>query len=169
MTKTYLGLGSNKGNREKTLHQTLDQISKRIGTITSHSSLYQTQPWGITEQPDFLNLVIEVNTSLNAIELLGLVLEIEKIMGRTRHRKWYSRIIDIDVLFYGDQIIREKDLVVPHPYITQRNFVMVPLVEIAADLIHPVLKKTIKELYTDLFVPLPVRRISPQIPFQTIN
>lgn len=147
MKKIYLSLGGNLGNREKHLKEAIQFISERVGQIILKSSVYETKAWGIENQPDFLNQVIAVKTLLNPQEVLATILAIEKDMGRIRERKWYTRLIDIDLLFYEKEIIQEENLIVPHPFIAERNFVLAPLAEIAGAFIHPKLDKTIAALY----------------------
>jgi 2-amino-4-hydroxy-6-hydroxymethyldihydropteridine diphosphokinase len=147
MKRVYLGLGTNLGDREKNLQIALEKIHENIGSVIVSSSLYETDPWGFTSENKFLNMAAEVKTELTPSGILGRILMIETLMGRTREGKGYkSRIIDIDILFYDSRIINKNVLQVPHPGITDRRFVLEPLCEIAPDLIHPVLKKNIREL-----------------------
>lgn len=144
--KVYLLTGSNVGDSKALLNQAKLSIEEQVGAITAASSLYQTAPWGNTNQQHFLNQVLEVNTHLNAKEVLTTILAIEQQMGRVREAKWAPRTIDIDILFFNDAIISEDDLTVPHPLLHQRRFTLVPLAEIALDLIHPLLHQTIAQL-----------------------
>jgi 2-amino-4-hydroxy-6-hydroxymethyldihydropteridine diphosphokinase len=147
----YLLLGSNLGNREGVINKAVDLISHRIGSVTAKSSIYETEPWGKTDQPGFLNLALQVQTTATAIEVLNQALEIEKELGRVRLERWGSRIIDIDIIFFNSDVIHVKDeLTIPHPEMQHRKFVLEPLCEIAADFKHPVLNQTIKELYITL-------------------
>jgi 2-amino-4-hydroxy-6-hydroxymethyldihydropteridine diphosphokinase len=146
MNSTYLLLGSNMGNSTEQLSTAIKQIEKKIGTITVGSNLYATAAWGNTSQPDFLNQVIEIATHLDATETLKEILSIEKNMGRIRTVKNAPRIIDIDILFFNNEIINRSDLIVPHPEIPNRRFVLTPLNEIAPKMIHPLLNKTIEQL-----------------------
>jgi 2-amino-4-hydroxy-6-hydroxymethyldihydropteridine diphosphokinase len=146
MNSTYLLLGSNMGNSTEQLSMAIKQIEKKIGTITVGSNLYATAAWGNTSQPDFLNQVIEIATHLDATETLKEILSIEKNMGRIRTVKNAPRIIDIDILFFNNEIINRSDLIVPHPEIPNRRFVLTPLNEIAPKMIHPLLNKTIEQL-----------------------
>ena len=146
MNTTYLLLGSNMGNSLVLLSTAIEQIEKQIGKRMLQSGLYATAAWGNSSQPDFLNQVIEVATSLDAAETLQTILAIEKIMGRTRTVKNAPRVIDIDILFFNNEIITQSDLTIPHPEIQNRRFVLTPLYEIAPQMIHPLLNKTIHEL-----------------------
>jgi len=140
----YLGLGSNLGDRQANLDKALEILSQRL-RLEKVSSIYDSEPVGNIEQPRFLNLVCEVSTLLSPEGLLTLAKGIESRMGRTGPTGT-PRIIDIDILFYGDQVINKPDLVIPHPRLHQRAFVLVPLVEIAPRLVHPLIGKTIKQL-----------------------
>lgn len=159
MKGVYLLLGSNMGDSKKMLLSARDQIEARLGKIVRASSVYRTKAWGIEDQPDFLNQVLEVDTDLGASDILGYILEIEKIMGRIRYKKWFTRSIDIDILYYGDEIIETKHLNIPHPENQNRNFVLVPMAEIAPDFIHPKLGISQKELLRQSKDPLEVRAL----------
>ena len=141
----YLGLGSNLGNRQDNLDRALDFLSQRL-RVEIVSSLYDTEPIGNVNQPRFLNLVCQIHTSLAPTELLTLAKGIELKLGRALGSSNAPRPIDIDILFYGDQVIETPELVIPHPRLAQRAFVLVPLAEIVPDLVHPISGKTIKEL-----------------------
>ncbi len=140
----YLGLGSNLGNRQENLDQALKLLAQRM-RLGKVSSIYDTEPIGNVNQPRFLNMACEAFTRLSPEGLLALVKGIEQKMGRYS-RSGEPRIIDIDVLLFGDQVVNTRDLVIPHPQIAERSFVLVPLSEIAPDVVHPVTKKTIKEM-----------------------
>lgn len=146
MKGKYLLLGTNLGNREKNLSGAIVKIRKSLGEILRKSSIYETEAWGFRDQPSFLNQVIRIKTSLSPEELLRVIAEIEESMGRIREDKWKERLIDIDILYYEDEIINQDQLVIPHPEIQNRNFTLVPLCEIAGSEIHPVLGKTNDEL-----------------------
>ncbi len=141
----YLGLGSNMGNRQGNLDRALELLSQRL-PVGSVSSIYDTEPVSNINQPRFLNLVCQVSTRLAAIELLTLAKGIELKLGRAPGTANAPRPIDIDILFYGDQVIETPELVIPHPRLAARAFVLIPLAEIAPDLVHPVSGKTIREL-----------------------
>ena len=144
--RSYLLIGGNLGNREAQLQIAKHWIEEKVGDILEESSVYETAAWGITDQPDFLNQVVLVETELSPIELLNAVQWIELKMGRVRLRHWGERIMDIDILLYGDQIIDEAHLQIPHPGIPDRNFVLAPLIEIAPKFIHPIFQKSIESL-----------------------
>jgi len=145
--KAILSIGTNIGNREVNLQVAVSKIKEYIGTVTEVSSVYETEPWGFNTDDQFLNMVIIIDTGLSPAGLLEKVLMIETLMGRTRSEIQYtSRIIDIDILFFGDLIVDERNLIIPHPFIHNRRFILVPLCEIMPELIHPVLNKTVATL-----------------------
>jgi len=147
MKPVFLGIGTNLGEREENLRKAIKLIEEHIGSITEESSVYETEPWGFQSETSFFNMVIKIETNLTPSGLLGRILMIEAMMGRLREGQGYkSRIIDIDILFFGSRIFENKILKIPHPRIQERRFVLVPLSEIAGDLLHPVFKKSIKEL-----------------------
>ncbi len=146
MNRLYLLLGGNQGNPEKSLKKAAGLINKSIGKIIRRSSLYQTTAWGNTEQPDFLNQVLVVETKLGARNCMETCLAIETAMGRLRSYKNAPRIIDIDILFFNKELISNPDLVIPHPAMQQRRFVLVPLNELSPNFIHPVFKQSVHQL-----------------------
>jgi 2-amino-4-hydroxy-6-hydroxymethyldihydropteridine diphosphokinase len=149
MHNVYLGIGTNEGNKLSNIETSLANISDSIGIISKKSSLYETKAWGIEDQENFINLAIEVKTQLFPLQLIDALLGIETEMGRKRDIKWASRIIDIDILFFENYRINTSNLTIPHQYITIRNFVLAPLLDICPEFIHPTLKKTIKQLNTE--------------------
>ncbi len=150
MHRIYLLLGSNLGDRLWYLQQGCQLIETEIGKIERKSSVYRTASWGNTEQPEFLNQAVCVISALSPYELLTAVLLIEKVLGRKRVEKWGSRTLDVDILFYDNDMINEPDLIIPHPLLHHRRFALAPLEEIAPDLYHPVSGKKIKELLSEL-------------------
>lgn len=152
----YLGLGTNLGNKEQNLRMAVQKIEERIGKIVSLSAFYVTAPWGFASDNSFLNAVVCVETSLRPLEVLKETQAIERELGRTSKSLggvYSDRLIDIDLLLYGDTIMDEEGLILPHPLMTERRFVMEPLAEIAPNVVHPVLHKTMKELFTSSFSP----------------
>jgi len=158
MNKTYLLLGSNMGNSRQQLTKAISIINKKIGKVLRKSGLYNTAAWGKTDQPDFLNQVIIAETCLTASETMQTILSIEKTMGRVRTEKNAPRIIDIDILYFNKEIINEKDLIVPHPAIQLRRFVLVPLNELSPNFIHPLLYKTNHQLLLNCADKLDVKK-----------
>jgi 2-amino-4-hydroxy-6-hydroxymethyldihydropteridine diphosphokinase len=145
-TGIFLSLGSNQGDRSTNLHDARLKIQKQVGKIVRASSIYSTAAWGVTDQPDFLNQVIEIESSLSPGSLLEKTHTIEKSLGRIRTGKWGARIIDIDILLYRDATLKTTHLTLPHPELPNRKFVLIPFAEIAPDLLHPTLQKKISEL-----------------------
>ena len=146
MNEVYLQLGSNIGDRLDNLDQSIKIITERIGNVLEKSSVYESTPWGVENQRNFLNQVIFVKSNFDPYTILDLVLQIEKDMGRIRIEKWGERIIDIDILFIDDLIIESENLCIPHEFIAKRKFVLQPMCEIAPSFIHPKLNKTISQL-----------------------
>ncbi|MCX6249880.1 MAG: 2-amino-4-hydroxy-6-hydroxymethyldihydropteridine diphosphokinase [Bacteroidetes bacterium] len=155
--EVYLLLGSNLGDRHRILEEAKTAIKLRLGRIATCSSIYETGPWGFTAEHLFLNQVIRIETVLNPENLLRTIMDIEEIFGRKRNEQSYeSRTLDIDILFYADEIIKSEGLTIPHPLIPDRKFVLIPLAEIAPNLIHPVSGKTINVLLKECEDPLKV-------------
>ena len=149
MNTVYIQLGSNIGERKSYIAKSMEQIEENIGKIIIESSIFETIPWGNENQNNFLNSVIKINTTLDAFRVLKKSQEIENNLGRERVEKWGERTIDIDILFYNNEIINTTKLNIPHPFIQKRKFVLVPLSEIAPNYIHPTLKKNISTLLSE--------------------
>jgi 2-amino-4-hydroxy-6-hydroxymethyldihydropteridine diphosphokinase len=142
----YLLLGSNLGNRAAVLHEAVQHIELQIAPLSTLSKIYETAPWGVLDQPVFLNQVVHLQTVLHPSDILKCILEIEKGMGRQRQQHWGARLIDIDLLYCGDVVLNMTNLTVPHPQLHHRRFTLVPLVELAPEFVHPVFKKNNQEL-----------------------
>lgn len=144
MTTAYLLTGSNLGNRKDFLQEACDLLSQRAGKCMSTSSFYETAPWGKTDQPSFLNQAIQLETNLSPEDLLKALLKIELDLGRIRTEKYGPRTIDIDILLYGNEIIEQPQLQIPHPQLANRRFALLPLLELNPQLVHPVTGVSIK-------------------------
>ncbi len=143
----FLGIGTNLGDRESNLKEAMVRIEESLGEILAASSVYETEPWGFKSKDQFLNMIVYIRTDLRPSGLLGRILMIEALMGRIRDdREYKSRIIDIDILLYDNEIIDGSTLVIPHPRLHERRFVLVPLCEIAPERIHPVFGKSFESL-----------------------
>lgn len=156
----YILLGSNLGDRLANLVAAQWHIEKNIAPISKASRVYETKPWGKTDQPDFLNQVIVIETDTTPAKLLKMLLAIENEIGRKRSIKWGERIIDLDILFFGDLTINTERLTIPHPAIPARRFTLVPLQELAPELIHPLLHKSISALLEACNDPLAVIEVN---------
>ncbi|MBS1518380.1 MAG: 2-amino-4-hydroxy-6-hydroxymethyldihydropteridine diphosphokinase [Bacteroidetes bacterium] len=143
----FLGLGSNKGERISYIENVISKLENHNSIkVLRKSGVYETEPWGISDQPDYLNSVLEIETTLGPMELLVELKSLEKKTGRSESKKWSEREIDIDILFYGDLVIKNENINIPHSFIEERKFVLVPLAELDPEFIHPVLKRSVKEL-----------------------
>lgn len=157
MAIVFLSLGSNLGEREAMLEAGIDQLAERAGEIVARSGIYETEPWGDAGQPLFLNQVISLSTRLTPHGVLNAIHAIEQKMGRRRNGKPFQpRPIDIDILFYEQLVLHSRRLTIPHPLLHLRSFILVPLMEIAPELVHPSLKRSVKDLCEENRDPLAV-------------
>jgi 2-amino-4-hydroxy-6-hydroxymethyldihydropteridine diphosphokinase len=159
MNRAYLLTGGNMGNRQENLATARQLIDEYCGKVVKASSLYETAAWGKTDQPAFLNQALELETELNARQLIRKLLKAEKMMGRIREEKYGPRIIDIDILLFNNEVHKYHFLRLPHPEMQNRRFALMPLAEIAAEVIHPVFNKTIAVLLEECTDELPVKKI----------
>jgi len=163
MVKVYLLLGGNLGDKKKVFFEVREKLTELLGEITAQSSIYETEPWGFVSDDLFWNQVLEINTALPPEIILSLTQQIESDLGRiAKSDQYVSRVIDIDILFYDDQIINLEKLVIPHPRIQNRNFALVPLCEIAPHMQHPVFQKSIQQLLEECSDNLNVEKVKPR-------
>ena len=141
-------MGTNQGDLMANLHTAIRLLSEQ-GIIIDKSHIYETEAWGKQDQPNFYNMALTYDTKLQPYDLLSLVNDIEDQMGRKRNEKWEQRIIDLDIITYGDRVIEEEKLTIPHQYMAERNFVLIPMMEIAGEWLHPKMLKTVDELYIE--------------------
>jgi len=158
MNQTYLLIGGNLGNRQEKLAQAAEMVAANVGPVLLASSLYETEAWGVTDQPPFLNKVLLVETKLDPKQVLEAILSIEKHMGRKRMTKFGPRTIDIDILFFNDLVLHQDHLTIPHPQLHLRRFTLAPLNEIAPNFVHPVFNKSISLLLQQSADPLVVKK-----------
>lgn len=162
MNGVYLIIGGNLGNRLDNLEHCQSELIKEFGEITQTSSIYETAAWGNTESPSYLNQVLYIQCEFSPEAVLDICLQIEQRMGRHRTTKWASREIDIDILFFNQEIIELNHLKIPHPRAHQRRFVLTPMMELAPQFIHPVYHKTIEQLWHECPDILPVTLFQPE-------
>lgn len=155
----YFLLGSNLGDRKLNLAIAVTKLTQQLGKVIVKSSIYETAPWGKTDQPGFLNQAIVISSEIPALQLLSMILAIEQQMGRVRLEKWGQRLIDIDLIFNENEVLNTENLQLPHPEMHKRKFVLVPLVEIAPDFIHPIFNQKISEILFNLNDNLSVLKI----------
>ena len=148
MPISYIGIGSNLGNREENCERAIKLLEAGNIIVKKRSSIIETEPWGVEDQPKFINMAVEIETDLEPEELMSLLKKIECEIGRSPAERWGPREIDLDILLYDDLIIKTPELEIPHPHIAEREFVLKSLAEIASEKIHPVLKKSIKDLFS---------------------
>ncbi|MEW6585311.1 MAG: 2-amino-4-hydroxy-6-hydroxymethyldihydropteridine diphosphokinase [Nitrospirota bacterium] len=150
MSTAYIGIGSNLGDRQKNCERAIELLLQQGISVNKRSSFYETEPWGMKDQPLFLNMAVEVETGCSPEELLAVVKGIESAMGRDETVRWGPRVIDLDILLIDQMVVSSRDLEVPHPHMHVRAFVLEPLEEIAPHVIHPLLKKSVRELRDEL-------------------
>jgi 2-amino-4-hydroxy-6-hydroxymethyldihydropteridine diphosphokinase len=150
MAIVHIGIGSNLGNRQENCREAVRLLAENCVKVLRQSFLIETEPWGVEDQPRFINQAVEAETALSPEELLHLLKDIEKAMGRKDSVRWGPRIIDLDILFYDDLVLDTPELTIPHPLLQERDFVLLPLAEIVPGKVHPKLKKTVRELHKDL-------------------
>ena len=156
MNKVFLLIGGNMGDRLQNLHQAITLLSGAVGPVIQQSAVYETAAWGKTDQAAFLNQALLLSTRLSAAELIVTVLSVEEKMGRHRTEKFGPRVIDIDIMFYNEEVVNEPHLTIPHPQMQNRRFALIPLVELAPQMVHPVLNKTLERLLLECKDELPV-------------
>ena len=150
MAIVYIGIGTNLGNRQKNCSRAIELLEKRGIFVKKMSSMHETEPWGVTDQPQFINVALEVETELEPYHLLRTLKDIEREIGRGETFKWGPRIIDLDILLFDDLVLREPSLQIPHPLMQERDFVLKPLCDIAPEKIHPLLRVRICDLLKKL-------------------
>ena len=146
MSVSYIGIGSNLGNRQENCFRAVEILEKRGIKVQKRSSLYETEPWGVKDQPRFINMVVQIETTLEPNDLLRVLKDIEKEIGRQDSFRWGPRMIDLDILLFNALVLNEENLQIPHPYLHEREFVLRPLSEIAPNVIHPVFHMSIDKL-----------------------
>ncbi len=148
MAISHIHIGTNQGDLRANLRAAIDKLEAQ-GTVLDKSHIYETEAWGKQDQPNFYNMAVTYETKLDPHALLKLVNDIEDELGRVRKEKWSERIIDLDIITYEDRVISDDTLTIPHRHMTERNFVLVPMIEIAGEWMHPTLEKTIDDIYVE--------------------
>lgn len=162
--QTFLLLGSNLGDRAAHLHAAKQAIAEKVGHVVNSSAVYETQPWGVTDQPNYLNASLLIQTDLGPMDLLNALRSIEVTEGRINRKKYASRTLDIDILLYDDVVMNTPALVIPHPKMHLRKFALIPLAEIGGRWIHPVLMKSVDQLLSECTDQLEVKPFLPAAP-----
>jgi 2-amino-4-hydroxy-6-hydroxymethyldihydropteridine diphosphokinase len=160
MNTAYLLIGGNMGDRERNLRETIAAINGAAGDVAAVSHVYETEAWGRTDQPAFLNQALKLQTNYAPEALLALLIGIEESLGRKRQKKYDPRTIDIDIIFYNDLVVRTPELEIPHPRMAERRFVLAPLAELAPDMVHPVLHATVEQMLLACTDTLTVNKIN---------
>jgi len=150
MARVYIGIGSNLGHRKTNCLKAIEYLKKSGIHIVRQSSMIETEPWGVKDQPEFINMVVEAETELSPDDLIRQLKECEQAMGRVQSHRWGPRLIDLDILFYDDLVLETEELKIPHPEVQNREFVLRPMCELAPEMKHPVLGKSMKELFEAL-------------------